>query len=126
MSASGRRALPALVIAVTLGIGILIGTVVSHGVRAAKGFPVAADAKPLPMPSPVDLSNSFSQIADKVEDAVVNINTETTVRVSRRNPHSPDGSPFDDFSTISFRAARGSARGGRRIPPAEPGLGRDP
>ena len=38
MSASGRRALPALVIAVTLGIGILIGTVVSHGVRAAKGF----------------------------------------------------------------------------------------
>ena len=39
MSASGRRALPALVIAVTLGIGILIGTVVSHGVRAAKSFP---------------------------------------------------------------------------------------
>ena len=36
MSASGRRALPALVIAVTLGIGILIGTVVSHGVHAAK------------------------------------------------------------------------------------------
>ena len=86
MSASGRRALPALVIAVTLGIGILIGTVVSHGVRAAKGSPGAADAKPLPMPSPVDLSNSFSQIADKVEDAVVNINTETTVRISRRNP----------------------------------------
>ena len=52
MSASRRRALPALVIAVTLGVGILIGTVVSHGVRAAKGFPGGADAKPLPMPSP--------------------------------------------------------------------------
>jgi serine protease Do len=107
MSASGRRALPALVIAVTLGIGILIGTVVSHGVHAAKGFPGAADAKPLPVPSPVELSNSFSQIADKVEDSVVNINTETTVRISRRNPHSPDGSPFDDFFDHFFQGGPG-------------------
>jgi serine protease Do len=97
MSAGGRRVLPALVIAVTLGVGILIGTLVSHGVRAAKGFPVGAEAKPLPMPSPVELSNSFSLIADQIKDAVVNINTETTVRISRRNPHSPEGSPFDDF-----------------------------
>ena len=103
MSSSGRRALPALVIALTLGIGILIGTVVSHGVRAAKGFSGAADAKPLPMPSPAELSNSFSQIAGNVEDTVVNINTETTVRVSRRNPHSPDDSPLDDFFDHFFQ-----------------------
>jgi len=112
MSASGRRALPALVIAVTLGIGIVIGTVVSHGVRAAKGFPGAADAKPLPMPSPAELSNSFSQIADKIEDAVVNINTETTVRISRRGPHSPDDSPFDDFFDRFFQGGPGQSEGG--------------
>src|SRR5208282_386300 len=97
MSLSGRRALPALVVAATLGIGILIGTVVSHGVRAARGFSGSPDAKPLPMPSPVELSNSFSKIADNIEDAVVNINTETTVKISRRNQRSPDDSPFDDF-----------------------------
>jgi len=112
MSAGSRRVLPALVIAVTLGIGILIGTLVSHGVRAAKGFPAGAEAKPLPMPSPVELSNSFSQIADRVEDAVVNINTETTVRVSRRNPHSPEGSPFDDFFDHFFQGNPGEQFGG--------------
>jgi serine protease Do len=106
MSARGRRVLPALVIAVTLGVGILIGTVVSHGVRAAKGFPGGAEAKTLPAPSPIELSNSFSQIADKVEDAVVNINTETTVRITRRGGrHSPDDSPFDDFFDHFFQGA---------------------
>ena len=111
MSGSGRRALPALVIAVTLGIGILIGTVVSHSVRAAKGFS-GAEAKPLPMPSPVELSNSFSQIADNIEDAVVNINTETTVRISRRNPHSPNDSPFDDFFGQFFQGGPEGSQGG--------------
>jgi serine protease Do len=112
MSASGRRALPALVIAVTLAIGILIGTVASHGVRAARSSAVAADAKVLAMPSPVDLSNSFSQIAGKVEDTVVNINTETTVRVSRRSPHSQEGSPFDNFFDQFFQGGPGGERGG--------------
>jgi S1-C subfamily serine protease len=84
MITSGRKFLPALVIVVTLGIGILIGTVVSHGVRAARSSPVAADAKLLPPPSPAELSSSFAQIADALSPAVVNINTESTVRVARR------------------------------------------
>ena len=112
MSSSGRRALPGLVIAVTLGIGILIGTVVSHSVRAAKSFSAGPDAKPLPPPSPVELSNSFSQVADKVEDAVVNINTESTVRVSRRNPHSRDDSPLDDFFDHFFQGGPEGSPGG--------------
>ncbi|HTS69253.1 MAG TPA: Do family serine endopeptidase [Terriglobia bacterium] len=112
MSASNRRVLPALVVAITLGIGILIGTVVSRGVRAAKGASGAADARPLPMPSPVDLSNSFSQIADKVEDAVVNINTDTTVRISRRNPHAPEDSPFNDFFDHFFQGGPEGPSGG--------------
>jgi len=112
MMGSNRRALPALVIAVTLGVGILIGTFVSHGVRAAKGSSGAADAKPLAMPSPVDLSNSFSQIADKVEDTVVNINTETTVRVSRRNPHSQEDSPLDDLFDHMFQGGPGGSQNG--------------
>jgi len=112
MSARARRVLPALVITVTLGIGILIGTVVSHGVRAAKGFPGGAEAKALPVPSPVQLSNSFSQIAENVVDAVVSINTETTVRISRRNPHSPNDSPFDDFFDHFFQGGPEGSPGG--------------
>ncbi len=111
MSAGGRRVLPAVVIALTLGLGILIGTIVSHGVRAARSSP-AADAKPLPMASPVELSNSFSQVADNMEDAVVNINTETTVRISRRGPHSPDDSPFEDFFDRFFQGGPEGQSGG--------------
>jgi serine protease Do len=82
---------------VTLGIGVLIGTVVSHGVRAARSSPVAADVRPLPPPSPAELSSSFAQIADLLEPSVVNINTESTVRVARRRFRGPDGTPFGDF-----------------------------
>lgn len=103
MSMNGRRYLPALVIAITLGIGVLIGTVVSRGVRAAKDSGPASDANLLSPPSPVDLSNSFAKIADAVEPAVVNVNTESTVHVSRRRFHVPDDSPFGDFFDRFFQ-----------------------
>jgi len=104
MRKAGQRVLPAVVVALTLGIGILIGTVVSRGVRAAKNSPVAADAKLLPMPSPAEMSNSFAAIADKIADTVVNINAETTVRVSRRRPTRPRIHPSTTSSIASFRA----------------------
>ena len=102
MGSRNRRVLPALAIVVTMGVGILIGTLISHGVRAARNSP-ASDARPLGMPSAVELSNSFSDIATRVEDCVVNINTETTVRISRRNPRSPDDSPFEGFFDHFFQ-----------------------
>jgi serine protease Do len=103
MRTQRRRVVPALVIAATLGIGILIGTVVSRGVRAARSNSFAAVAKPLPMPSPIDLSNSFAEISGRIEDSVVNINTETTVRVSRRQFRSPDDAPLNDFFDHFFQ-----------------------
>src|SRR5712692_5179813 len=102
MSAKGRL-LPAVVIGLTLAIGILMGSVLSRGVRAARVTAIAPDAKPLPAPSPVELSNSFAKIADALEPAVVNINTETTVHVSRRRFHGPEDTPFDDFFDRFFR-----------------------
>jgi serine protease Do len=104
MSISGRKFVPALVIGLTLGIGILIGTVVSHGVRAARNSPMAPDAKPLPPPSPVELSNSFAQVAEALAPTVVNINTESTVRVTRRRFHAPDETPFGDFFDKFFES----------------------
>jgi serine protease Do len=88
-----RRYWAAAVIALTLGIGVLIGSIVSHGVRAARVLPVAPDAKPLVDPSPVALSNSFAAIAAKVDPAVVNINTKSTIQFSGNGPNAPGTGP---------------------------------
>jgi len=103
MNVNGRRILPALAVVVTLGVGILIGTLVSNGVRAAKVVGGAPDAHPLPPPSAVELSNSFAKIADAIEPAVVNINTESNVRVARRRFRIPEDSPFGDFFDRFFQ-----------------------
>ena len=108
---SGRknhRYVPALLIALTLGVGILIGTVVSRGVRAGRPGPGAPDAQPLQAPSPVELSNSFAKIAEALEPAVVNINTESTIRISsRRRNQTPEDSPLDDFFGRFFQFGPG-------------------
>src|ERR1700690_549111 len=60
----------------TLSIGIVIGTLINSGVKAAKDGQLAAPgATPLVIPNPVELSNTFSQIAKQVEPSVVNIST---------------------------------------------------
>jgi serine protease Do len=68
----------------TLSIGIVIGTLVNGGVKAARDNSAAPDATPLVIPSPVELSNTFSQIAKSVEPAVVNIQTSYNARAASR------------------------------------------
>ncbi len=93
-----------LSILATLAVGILIGTVVSYGVKGQESNK-SADATPLTVPSPQQLSNQFSQISKQLEPSVVNINTESTIKnphVRRGTPGSqddqnPDQNPFDDF-----------------------------
>ena len=58
----------------TLSLGILIGTLLRTGVSAQQGQG-APDATPLSVPSPVQLSTEFSQLAKKLEPSVVNITT---------------------------------------------------
>jgi serine protease Do len=93
-----------LTILTTLGVGILIGTVISYGVKGQEGQ--KSNATQLTIPSPQQLSNAFSQISKKLEPSVVNINTESTIKnPHRRRPGQDDddsgggggGSPFDDF-----------------------------
>ena len=59
----------------TLSIGIVIGTLINSGVKAAKDNQAAPGATPLVIPNPVELSNAFTQIAKQVEPSVVNIST---------------------------------------------------
>jgi serine protease Do len=92
----------------TLTVGILIGTVVSYGVKGKEGQK-ASDATPLTIPAPQQLSTAFSQISKQLEPSVVNINTESTIKNPhrRRSTRPPDqdqdqgngdqDSPFQDF-----------------------------
>ncbi len=77
-----------LSILATLSVGILIGTVISYGVKGKEGQ--KSDATPLTLPSPQQMSNTFSQIAKQLEPSVVNINTESTIKNvhKRRGPES--------------------------------------
>jgi serine protease Do len=90
-----------LTILATLTVGILIGTVISKGVKGQEKK--ASDATPLTVPSPQQLSSQFSQISKQLEPTVVNINTESTIKNPHRrrgggSPDQPDDqSPFDDF-----------------------------
>src|SRR5205814_6002006 len=66
-----KRMLYLTLIIATLTIGVVIGTIVSGGVKAGE-----QKAQTLVIPDPVSLSNAFSQIAANLDPAVVNINTE--------------------------------------------------
>src|SRR5262245_12597700 len=101
---NNKRLLFLTLILATLSIGVIIGTIVSGGVKAT------AEQKPatLVIPDPVSLSNAFSQISAALEPAVVRIDTESTIQApalprgggggNRRGQQAPPSqSPFDDF-----------------------------
>jgi serine protease Do len=104
-----RRWVYSFSIVATLALGILIGTVVSYGVKGKEGQK-SSDATPLSVPAPQQLSNAFSQIAKDLGPSVVNINTESTVKTQRRRRggQTPDdddsggGNSMDDFFNRFF------------------------
>jgi len=89
----------ALVILVTLTVGILVGSVVSFGVRGQEKK--SADATPLTVPPLRQVSSQFTQIAKTLEPAVVNINTVSTIKPAARggagNSGDDQGDQFGDF-----------------------------
>jgi serine protease Do len=112
------------VILLTLTVGILIGTVVSYGVKGQEKDKKSVEATPLTVPSPRQMSNQFSQIAKTLEPAVVNINTESTIKPThRRGGNDQDNggeeeSPFGDFFDKFF-----GGQGGDQGPIRERSLG---
>jgi serine protease Do len=104
-----RRWVYSFSIVATLALGILIGTVVSYGVKGKEGQK-SSDATPLSVPAPQQLSNAFSQIAKQLGPSVVNINTESTIKTQRRRrgEQSPDDEEnggnggMDDFFNHFF------------------------
>ncbi len=116
----------------TLSIGIVIGTLINSGVKAAKDNQAAPGATPLVIPNPVELSNAFTTIAKQVEPSVVNISTtyrpkaSTRTRLNRRGqpqvvpPDDEDGGQdsggMEDFFNKFF--------GGNPFGNGAPGVGR--
>jgi serine protease Do len=90
----------------TLSIGILAGSILTRNVSGKEQSGVnSTDAKPIVIPSPIALSNGFSQIVKEVGPAVVNINTEELPKQSanrrgrrgaQRSPQQTDPNGDDD------------------------------
>jgi serine protease Do len=101
---------------VTLSIGIVIGTLINTGVRAARGGQnIAPDASPLVVPNPVQLGNEFTKLAKKLEPSVVYITADFTQKVAAESPHkrgepqTPDSG--DDGMDLFRHFFRGSPSG---------------
>ena len=100
-----KRLLYLTLIIATLTIGVVIGTIVSGGVKAGE-----QKAQALVIPDPVSLSNAFSQIASNLAPAVVNINTEAapeqpTRSRGDRNNRNQDPRQLDPFDFFNFFGA---------------------
>lgn len=119
-----RKVIAAALIAATLVVGIMIGTVISGRVSAMKGFAFAGtNATPLSLPDPIPSSNSFSSIVNRVEPAVVNIATTQVIdRKSKRRQGSPLD-PDDPSEDFFFHFFDGRPGGGQQAPQAERSLG---
>ena len=93
----------------TLCVGIVIGTLVNTHVSAARGQSAAPDATPLTIPSPVQLGNEFTKLAQKLGPSVVNITADAQPKTQgtslRPNPHADqqedeDAAPDDNSDML--------------------------
>jgi serine protease Do len=96
-----KKLLYLTLIVATMTIGVVIGTIVSGGVKAGE-----QKAQAIVIPDPVSLSNAFTQIAANLAPAVVNISTEAApepiVRNRNERPRNQDPRQFDPFDFFNF------------------------
>src|ERR1700732_3531363 len=92
-----RKIFATLLVIATLGIGIVIGTVISGRAMARHNTTAASGASLLVIPDPVTLSNGFATISKKVGPSVVNISTTQVIEKPKggKKPHSQGD--FQDF-----------------------------
>jgi serine protease Do len=92
-----RKVLASILVGVTLGVGILIGTLIS-GRAMAIHAQAPNGASLLAVPDPIKLSSAFTEITKSIEPAVVNISTTQVIEKPKGNKsprHERD--PFQDF-----------------------------
>lgn len=92
-----RQYWAALAILVALCAGIFIGLVVARRSRDGREISLLKSSRRLAEPSPASLSNSFARIAAKVSPAVVNIDTESLVRLGSSDAAGPNSGLLNRF-----------------------------
>ncbi|MHB8526531.1 MAG: Do family serine endopeptidase [Candidatus Acidiferrales bacterium] len=106
-----RKVFAGVLATLTLGIGILIGTVIPGKVAAIRpGNPNGPML--LSIPDPVNLSNGFSNIVSRVEPAVVNISTTQIFEEPKDKRGAGASGPdrFQDFFNKFFSQNPGADR----------------
>ncbi|MGH9689242.1 MAG: hypothetical protein ACRD5K_19415, partial [Candidatus Acidiferrales bacterium] len=100
-----RKIFASLLVACTLAIGILIGTVIPGHTLATRAQ-ASSGAELLSIPKPVALSNTFASISKNLEPAVVNISTTEVIERPKRDkdPHDLGGTPLGDFFDRFFNS----------------------
>src|SRR5271163_2949800 len=96
-----QKLLSTTLMLITLSVGILIGTLVNTGVKAARDQQGAPDATPLVIPHAQEVGNEFTKLAKKLDASVVNITADYTPKVdpqARLNRRARPTDPDDDQS----------------------------
>ncbi|MFZ0334784.1 MAG: Do family serine endopeptidase [Candidatus Acidiferrales bacterium] len=97
-----RKIFASVLLALTLGLGIIIGTLIPGHVAAKRAGSDAAPAL-ITIPDPVNLSSSFSNIVAHVEPAVVNISTTQVFGTPKGTPDKRGQDSFQDFFNKFFK-----------------------
>jgi serine protease Do len=104
-----RKVFASLVVAVTLGLGIIIGSLVSGRALATRAQ-TRNGVELLAVPDPVNLSGAFSNIAKNLGPAVVNISTTQIIEKRKAGGKPPrdnnHNDPFQDFFDRFFDSPR--------------------
>jgi serine protease Do len=105
-----RKIFASALLVLTLGIGIMIGTIISGHAMATRSADPPKGAALLTIPDPVNLSNGFSNIVARVEPAVVNISTTQVFETPKDK--GKNGAPgFQDFFNRFFGQNPGQGQG---------------
>lgn len=102
-----RKIFASVLVAFTLGLGILIGTLVPGHV-AAKRSVFGDSPAMIAIPDPVNLSNGFSTIIGHLEPAVVNISTTQVFGTPKGLADRKGQDSFQDFFNKFFKQSPGA------------------
>ena len=116
-----QKLLSTTLLLITLSVGILIGTLVNTGVKAARDQQAAPDATPLVIPHAQEVGNEFTKLARKLDPSVVNITADYTPkgdapRARRRGQPEQDDDQSEEGQDL-FRRFFGNRGQGGDVPP---------
>lgn len=103
-----RKGLTFVILLLTLGLGITIGTIISDGVSGAgqkvqvDELKIQGEGVPLALDDTASVYEGFSKVADTVGPAVVNISTQSIIERTARRGGPGQQDPFREFFGDEF------------------------